>query len=146
MQLGQYLRNLMTAICGSNPFQMELDRVREEYEKTAERVARLDELCSEFRAGQSEDARKTAVQIGSLQRLVENYRRRLAEKDDLIASMKEDFRKQEEDYKTRLSAYSLQISSLQQRLDGTRNGRTKQPRRKPKRSNEHRTSNQDAQA
>lgn len=38
----KYLKNLMIALTGNNPYQMELDRVREEYEKTAERVRQLE--------------------------------------------------------------------------------------------------------
>lgn len=38
----KYLKNLMIALTGNNPYQMELDQVREEYEKTAERVRQLE--------------------------------------------------------------------------------------------------------
>jgi chromosome segregation ATPase len=142
MQLSRYLQNLMAAICGSDPYRMELDRVREEYEKTAARVAGLDELCDEFRSRQAE----LAGQIGDYQVLVENFRGRISDKDEQIAQMKREWKDREADYQKRVADYSSQIAKLQQRLDGTGSGRTKQPRRKPKSSNEHRKGHQDAQA
>lgn len=90
----QYLKNLLTALCGNNPFQMELERVREEYEKTADRVKQLEGLHE-----------KVSGQIVDYQALIENLRQRLAEKDELLKRTKEEYQK-------RIKKYNELVSDL----------------------------------
>lgn len=78
-----YIRNLMIALFGSNPYQMELEEVKTKYEKTAARVQQLEELRFAFEARMD----STEKMVATYQTLVENLRRRIAEKDELIHQM-----------------------------------------------------------
>ena len=117
----KYIRNLITALAGSNPYQMELDRVREEYEKTAERVRELGDIYYKLR----EQLTETNKQVAGYQTLIENLRKRLSEKDTLMEQAREDSRKQAEEYRKRISDYSATIARLQKELS------SKTPERKP---------------
>lgn len=92
--MGAYFKNLATALFGRNPYQLELDRVREEYEKTAEQVRLLDEQYG-----------KVQKKLSDYEQLIENLRKRIIEKDQLMDSMKRDFQE-------RLSAYNEKIDEL----------------------------------
>lgn len=92
--MGAYFKNIAIALLGRNPYQLELDRVREEYEKTAEQVRLLDELYG-----------KVQKNLSDYEQLIENLRKRIIEKDQLMASMKRDFQE-------RLSAYNEKIDEL----------------------------------
>ena len=83
----RYLTNLFTALRGVNPFQRELDRVKEDYNRMAEQVAQLEGVFDSIKKMTA----KTIGDVNSYQRLVENLRERLSEKDELIESMKKDF-------------------------------------------------------
>lgn len=98
----QYFANLMTALRGINPFEEELDRVRQDYNRVAEQVAQLQSV---YYAVKDKTA-KTVKQNKSLQRLVENLRTRISEKDTLIERMKAE-------YQQRLKAYNVKIDELQ---------------------------------
>lgn len=111
-----YFRNLFTALAGNNPYQMELDRVREEYEKTAERVEQLDELYYTIKGNLAQsDAR-----LADYQQLVENLRRRIVDKDDLIGRMREEASRIEADYRRRLADYGETVGRLQAELKKSR--------------------------
>jgi len=88
----RYLKNLLTALFGNNPFQMELEKAKEDYEKTAARVKKLDELYT-----------KVQGQMGSYQNLVEILRKRLTEKDELLKRTKEEYQKRIEQYNQKIS-------------------------------------------
>ena len=125
-----YLRNLWLALTGNNPYQVELDEVREEYRKTASNVKKLEDFY--YKALEKWD--KADGQIKDYQTLVENlrkrvaekdaliaemdkdYRKRVAEKDALIAEMDMDYRKQSDGYKKRIVDYGEQIARLQGQL------------------------------
>lgn len=92
--MGAYFKNLATALLGRNPYQLELDRVREEYEKTAEQVRLLDVLYG-----------KVQKKLSDYEQLIENLRKRIIEKDQLMASVKRDFQE-------RLAAYNEKIDEL----------------------------------
>lgn len=92
-----YLKNLLTALCGNNPYQMELDKVREEYSKTAGRVKELDELYG-----------KVSQQLEGCQRLIENLRGRIAEKDELL-------RRTKKEYQQRIEKYNKVIGELSEK-------------------------------
>lgn len=79
----RYLVNLALALAGRNPFRSELERVKEEYEKTAEKVR----LLSDYHIKAQEAIEETRKQTRSYQVLIENLRERLKEKDELINQM-----------------------------------------------------------
>lgn len=122
----QYLRNLCLALCGNNPYQMELADVRGKYEKTAERVTGLQELY--FKGVELYDAVSRHVaeleklvadgkeQEKGLQRLIENLRERVAEKDGVLAQQGKEFRERMErmkaDYQRRIDEYTAEIDRL----------------------------------
>ena len=122
----QYLRNLCLALCGNNPYQMELADVCEKYEKTAERVTGLQELY--FKGVELYDAVSRHVadleklvgdgkaQEKSLKQLVENLRERVAEKDGVLAQQGKEFRERMErmkaDYQRRIDEYTAEIDRL----------------------------------
>lgn len=107
-----YLRNLWLALTSNNPYQVELDEVREEYEKTKANVKRLED----FYCKALENWDKAGSQTKDLQVLVENLRKRVAEKDALIAEMDKDCRRQADGYKKRIAEYGEQIARLQGQL------------------------------
>lgn len=88
----QYLRNLCLALCGNNPYQMELADVRGKYEKTAERVTGLQELY--FKGVELYDA--VSRHVAELEKLVSDgkeqekgLQRHVAELEKLVADGKE---------------------------------------------------------
>jgi len=126
MKVNVYFKNLWLALTGNNPYQMELDRVKEEYEKTAGNFGSLNELYYSSLERLDESARllkqadksleEAKKDQASLQALVENYRTRIAEKDTQIAEMDKSYRQQAESFKDRISAYSIQVAHLQGEL------------------------------
>lgn len=78
-----YIKNLMTALFGENPYRRELEEIRDHYEKTAERVAQLEDIRFMFEQKMDD----TEKQLASYQALVENLRERVREKDELIHKM-----------------------------------------------------------
>ena len=107
-----YFKNLVTALCGSNPYQLELDDVREKYEKTAERVEQLEGLYNKALERWDEASK----QLSSYQTLVENLRERVAEKDALVDRLKEESAVRAEGYRRRIEDYSAQVARLQGEL------------------------------
>lgn len=122
----QYLRNLCLALCGNNPYQMELADVRGKYEKAAERVESLQELyfkgvelydaVSRHVAGLEKLVADGKEQEKNLQRLVENLRGRVSEKDGVLAQQGREFRERMErmkaDYQRRIDEYTAEIDRL----------------------------------
>lgn len=111
-RIRRYFKNLFTALVGNNPYQMEQDRLREEYEKTVDKVRQLDELYWVFKEKQAEADK----QMASYQVLVENLRQRLAEKDELIDQIKKDYQQRIADNQQRITSYSETIARLQDEL------------------------------
>lgn len=79
----QYFTNLMTALRGYNPFELELQRVRDDYNRVAEQVAQLEKVFDSVK----KQTEKAISDVNRYQRLVENLRKRLSEKDTLIAEL-----------------------------------------------------------
>ncbi len=100
----QYLHNLMTALRGINPFEVELDRVRQDYKRVAEQVAQLESVYGAVK----DKTVRSVNQVRSLQQLVENLRGRLKEKDTLIERIKAE-------YQQRIKDYNIKIDELQNR-------------------------------
>ena len=110
----RYLKNLLTALFGNNPFQMELAKAREDYEKTAARVEKLDKLYT-----------KVQGQMGSYQNLVENLRKHLIEKDELLKRTKKE-------YQERIEQYNKIISELKTEKPAKTAKSARPRKRKPK--------------
>ena len=116
----QYFKNVMLALCGNDPYRMELSRVSEEYEKTAERVRQLD--AQYFGAlekwGEAQKAlEKDEKELRSCQKLVETLRGHIKEKDEQIAQIKEEFTARVERFRKRTADYGTHIAKLQAELD-----------------------------
>lgn len=115
-----YLKNLMTAICGANPYRLELDKLKEDMEKAGANVRVLQDAyysVQEKRDDLEKLLEDYAKQMNSLQTLVENYRERLKEKDAMIEDIRKDYQRQMENYVKRVGDYSLTIAELQKKLD-----------------------------
>ena len=138
----RYLKNLWLALTGTDPYQAELDEMKDKYEKTAMNVDtlrrsgnRLYDLLERKgldmdRLKQELDACRQRLEEGEkaasgLQQLVENLRDRIGEKDALIGQMKEEHWKSEVEYEKRIADYSCQVAKLQ--------GELKVERKRPKR-------------
>ena len=76
----KYLTNLFHSLMGHNPYQMELDALRECYEKTAERVGELNDFYYKS-LDKFDDARK---QVLGYQKLIENLRTRISEYENMV--------------------------------------------------------------
>jgi predicted nucleic acid-binding Zn-ribbon protein len=76
----RYLKNLLSALLGKNPYQAERDELLRQMEQAAENVERLRDMycaaCEKWEQGDK--------QVASLQQLVENLRERIADKDAVI--------------------------------------------------------------
>lgn len=110
----RYLKNLMKALCGNNPYQDELDRLREEFRTTAKGVKELESLYE-----------KVSGQIGDYQKLVENLRKRLSEKNELLNRTKEEYQK-------RIDQYNKVISDLRAEKPANTAKPARTRKRKPK--------------
>lgn len=110
----------MTAICGANPYRLELDKLKEDMEKAGANVRVLQDAyysVQEKRDDLEKLLEDYAKQMNSLQTLVENYRERLKEKDAMIEDIRKDYQRQMENYVKRVGDYSLTIAELQKKLD-----------------------------
>ena len=108
----RYFKNLLIALMGRNPYQIELDELREHYEKAAERVNELNEFY--FKMVEKMD--KTKKRMNDYQTLIENLRNRLAEKETENEQQGADFRERMErmkaDYQKRIDEYNKTINKL----------------------------------
>lgn len=108
----RYLKNLIIALMGRNPYRMELDDLTEKYEKTAERVYGLNDIYFKM----VEKMEETKMRMNDYQTLVENLRQRVAEKEVELDCQKKDFRDRMEriksDYQKRLNACNRKIEEL----------------------------------
>lgn len=109
----RYFKNLFIALCGNNPYQMELDRVREEYEKTTEKVAQLEDMYWKFKEQKAEIDK----QVTGYQTLVENLRQRLKEKDEQLSQLKMSRQRLVGEHQKQVAAYSETIAKLQGQLN-----------------------------
>lgn len=77
----RYLKNLLSALLGNNPYQAERDDLAAKLEKAGENYHQLNDLYYNM-VERWEAERK---QVASLQQLVENLRERIKDKDAAIA-------------------------------------------------------------
>ena len=90
----QYLKTLMLALLGRNPFREELDELHEHYQKVADRVSELNDLYLKS----LESLEEVEGKVGDYQKLTENLRQRIAEKDALMERIKKDYQQRIEKY------------------------------------------------
>lgn len=76
----RYLKNLLAALLGNNPYQTERDELAAKLEKADENVKQLRDMY--FAA--CEKWEQNDKQVASLQQLVENLRERIKDKDAAI--------------------------------------------------------------
>jgi chromosome segregation ATPase len=77
----RYLKNLLAALLGNNPYQAERDELAAKLEQAGDNVRGLNELYYTVLEKWAANKR----QLASLQQLVENLRERIADKDAAIA-------------------------------------------------------------
>ena len=94
--MNRYLRNLLTALLGRNPFQQELEELKKKCDKASDNVKGLNELyykTVEKWEENSKTLRETLQDLVRCQTLVENLRERISEKDELIAQLQAELDK-----------------------------------------------------
>ena len=115
----RYLKNLLMAMLGRNPYQQELDELKEKYEKAGENVQSWQTMY--YKAWDNVAAMEAKMkeedkQIVSLQALVENMRERVREKDAELEEQDKDFRKWMEqtrqEYDKRIATYAEEVERL----------------------------------
>ena len=76
----RYLKNLLSALLGNNPYEAERDELRRQMEQAGKNVEQLRDMycaaCEKWEQGDK--------QVASLQQLVENLRERIKDKDAAI--------------------------------------------------------------
>lgn len=125
----QYVKNLVLAICGRNPFAEEVADLKEKLEKAGENVRGLqDQLYAalnrwdgcQYRLEEVsktlEAAKKSAA---SQQQLVENLRERIKDKDAELEEQGRAFRERLEQtrqkYDGRIATYAEEIARLKEK-------------------------------
>ena len=82
----RYLKNLLSALLGNNPYEAERDELRRQMEQAGDNVRGLNELYYNM-VERWEAERK---QMASLQQLVENLRERIKDKDAAIEQLQKE--------------------------------------------------------
>lgn len=148
IKMKKYLTNVFLAILGRNPYRIELDKVENEYELTAKKVAQLEEMRYRFEekmCGTYQELAKAKEEIRGYQRLTENLRQSVKDKDAALdaehrdrakttrrlmeehaSALKELTQKHEretidrhEEYEARMAERDEKIAGLREDLDRT---------------------------
>lgn len=93
IKMEHYLNNLLLALLGKDPFRMELEKVKYEYEMTAKKVVQLEGLRYQFEekmAGTYKELAKTKEEIRGYKMLTENLRQSVADKDAALDDERRD--------------------------------------------------------
>lgn len=111
----RYIKNLVMAICGRNPFAEEVADLKEKLEKAGENVRGLNEMY--YSALEKwEAAEKRAA---SQQQLVENLRERIRDKEAELEEQGRAFRERMEqtrrEYDGRIATYAEEIARLKEK-------------------------------
>ncbi|MBQ9646108.1 MAG: hypothetical protein IJV24_07110 [Prevotella sp.] len=101
----RYVKNLIAALMGRNPYREELDEVKERYEQAADNVRSLQDMYYSALEKWTEADR----QAKSLQALTENLRERIREKDEMMEQMREE-------YQQRIRQYVEEMDGLRREL------------------------------
>lgn len=89
-RIGRYLRNLLLALTGNNPYQMELDEAREHLEKAADNLSATQDMCYST----MERWNESQQQVVQLQHVIETLRGHLREKDEMLEQMRQEYNRQ----------------------------------------------------
>lgn len=148
IKMENYLRNLLLALLGKNPYRMELDKAEHEYELTAKKVAQLEDMRYQFEEKMSRTYQELAQakeKILAFQRLTENLRQSVTDKDATLdaerrdradaikrltaeheaalKALKEQFKHEtidrHEEYEARMAERDEKIAGLREDLDRT---------------------------
>ena len=126
----RYFTNLMVALLGRDPYQMELAQAREECELTAKRVQQLEAEVAESKEKQADDKKR----IAGYQNLTENLQKRVTGKiieaarqaeehfaglEKVRSECKEEIEKMRDLCDRRLSERDEKIAGLREDLDDT---------------------------
>lgn len=140
----QYLKNLITALSGRNPYREDVGELRERYEKTAENVEALRVMYGNLLEAKclGEDQLReyeqllssSEKQLASYQTLVDNLRERITEKDAMMDQMRKDYQQQVRNYEKRVGDYCATIAALQEKADGLADRESRTARGKKKSS------------
>ena len=84
----RYGKNLLLALLGNNPYQMEMDEARNHLEKAAENLKATQDMCWQAMEMWSESHQ----QLLQMQQLVETLRGHLHEKDDQVEQLRREYR------------------------------------------------------
>ncbi|MBR5395768.1 MAG: hypothetical protein IK144_11930 [Bacteroidaceae bacterium] len=102
----RYFRNLLMALLGRNPFQLELNEVKEKFESAAEKVGMLNDMYFKL-----QDNMVTVERwLIDYQTLVENLRERIRDKDEQLSQQEHDYRAAKAEYEKRIQAYKLKLT------------------------------------
>ena len=122
-----YLRNLMTALTGRNPYREDLDRLKEDYEKVVSNVEALTTMYdkaleskskAENQLGEYDKLLKASEkELESYRTLTDNLRERGKEKDAMIEDIRREYHQQVKNYEQRLKDYTRTIADLQKKVD-----------------------------
>ena len=82
----RYVKNLIMALLGRNPYREELDELKEKYEKTGENVRSLRDMYYDA----VERWTVADREVKQLQALTENLRERIREKDKMMDEMQKE--------------------------------------------------------
>jgi chromosome segregation ATPase len=110
----RYLKNVVMALAGRNPYREDLDELKEKYEKAGENVKSLRGMyCNAVERWTEADK-----QAKSLQTLVENLRERIREKDAGLEEQGRAFRELLEqtrrEYDKRIATYAEEIARMKE--------------------------------
>ena len=83
----RYVKNLLLALLGNNPYQMEMDEARNHLEKAAENLKATQDMCWQAMEMWS-DSQK---QLAQMQQLVETLRGHLREKEEQAEQLRREY-------------------------------------------------------
>lgn len=131
----RYFCNLLIAILGKDPYQEELNKVKLEYDKTAQAVEHLRKQyygLLDTKAATEQDVKRLEESVKAFQNLTENLRQRITDKDialdlqakeyrDRVARMKQEWAQTEERLKADYSAkYEEKMADRDAKIDALR--------------------------
>lgn len=83
----RYVKNLLLALIGYNPYQMEMDQARNHLERAAEDLKAAQDMCYATMERWNESHR----QLTQMQQLVETLRDHLREKDEQVEQLRREY-------------------------------------------------------
>lgn len=83
----RYVKNLLLALLGNNPYQMEMDEARNHLEKAAEDLKAAQDMCY----ATMERWNESQKQLTQMQQLVETLRDHLSDKDEQIEQLRRKY-------------------------------------------------------